>query len=153
VTGIDAGANFLSGGVPTLMEVTSQMVEGAYCVVRQKVEPGKLFWPHMHSREEQVIIVLSGEIGVRVGDDEWTVAAGEIAYRPRDLPHASWNCSDKVAEILEITSPGHFHEYLSCMNDLADSDAAGKQALLEAYGVTAMPEWVDELSQRYGVSM
>ena len=91
------GTTVLAGPLETTFEITGDMVGGAYCVVRQTVKAGSLFWPHIHVNEDQVIVVLSGELGVRVGDEEWTASAGETVYRPKGLPHAVWNSGVRVA--------------------------------------------------------
>ncbi len=100
------GTTVLAGPLETTFEITGDMVGGAYCVVRQTVKAGSLFWPHIHVNEDQVIVVLSGELGVRVGDEEWTASAGETVYRPKGLPHAVWNSGAVDVEMLEITSQG-----------------------------------------------
>jgi mannose-6-phosphate isomerase-like protein (cupin superfamily) len=81
-----AGKTIMAGLFPTTFEVTSDMVDGRHCIVRQTIWPGRLFWPHVHVNEDQVIIVVKGQLGVRVGEREWTAAAGEIVYRPKGVP-------------------------------------------------------------------
>jgi quercetin dioxygenase-like cupin family protein len=93
-----AGVVFKSDPIATKFEITSDMVGGHYCIVRQSIAPGQLFWPHEHRNEDQVIVVLRGAIGARVGDREWSARAGEIVYRPKGQPHAIWNAGDETTE-------------------------------------------------------
>lgn len=147
------GTTVLAGPLETTFEITGDMVGGAYCMVRQIVKAGTLFWPHIHVNEDQVIIVLSGELGVRVGDQEWSARAGETVYRPKGLPHAVWNSGDIDVEMLEITNPGHFDQYLAGMAEVtASGDADARAALLDRFQVSAVPEWTEELCTKHSVT-
>ncbi|KXF54726.1 hypothetical protein AXA44_05730 [Rhodococcus sp. SC4] len=147
------GTTVLAGPLETTFEITGDMVGGAYCVVRQTVKAGSLFWPHIHVNEDQVIVVLSGELGVRVGDEEWTASAGETVYRPKGLPHAVWNSGAVDVEMLEITSPGNFDQYLAGMAEVtASGDTQARAALLERFQVSPVEGWSAELCAKHGVS-
>lgn len=147
---IEPGQTVISGSLATTFLVTGDMVDGAYCVTKQTIAPGQLFWPHVHTTEDQVVVVLSGELGVRVGDTEWTVGPGEVAYRPHGLPHTVWNSGSTPVEMMEITSPGSFDQYLMSMSRVgANVDA--RAALLAEYEVSAVPGWDAELFERYNV--
>lgn len=149
-----AGETIMAGTVPTKFEVTADMVGGAYCMVRQELAPQQLFWPHIHTTEDQVIIVLKGRLGVRVGDREWAAAAGEVIYRPHGVPHTVWNAGDDVVEILEVTSPGGFDSYFATLGEItAAGDDNARAQLLERYGVNSVDGWSDELSARFGVKL
>jgi mannose-6-phosphate isomerase-like protein (cupin superfamily) len=146
------GQTIMAGPLATTFLVTGDMVGGAYCVVRQTVRVGQLFWPHIHVNEDQVIIVLSGRLGVRVGDREWTVGAGESAYRPKGQPHTVWNVGPDDVDMIEITSPGAFDQYFAALAEItAAGDDAARSALLAKYQVAPVPGWDKELGDRHGV--
>ncbi|MGO4247615.1 cupin domain-containing protein [Paenarthrobacter sp. RAF54_2] len=148
------GETVMAGAVPTKFEITAEMVGGAYCIVRQSIEPGQLFWPHVHKVEDQILVVLKGNLGVRVGDREWTAAAGEVVYRPHGEPHTVWNAGSEAVEMLEITSPGRFDEYFASLGQLTVAgDEAGRAQLLERFSVQGVDGWADDLSLRYGVKL
>ncbi len=147
-----AGETIMAGPVPTRFEVTADMVDGAYCVVRQTIKPGELFWPHVHATETQVIVVLKGQLGARVGDREWTSGPGEVVDRPKGVPHTVWNAGTEPVEMLELTSPGGFDEYFAAQGEMSRSgDSSGRPALLQRFGVSAVAGWTEELEARYGV--
>ena len=149
-----AGQTVMAGAVPTTFEITADMVAGAYCIVRQSIAPGQLFWPHVHEVEDQIIVVLKGNLGVRVGDKEWTAASGQVVYRPHGDPHTVWNAGPKPVEMLEITSPGRFDQYFATLGELTQtSDEAGRARLLSDFGVEGVDGWAEDLSARYGVSL
>ena len=147
-----AGQTIMAGPLATTFVVTAEMVGGAYCIVRQTVQVGQLFWPHVHVNEDQVILVISGELGVRVGDKEWTVGPGETAYRPKGLPHSVWNVGPDPVDMMEITSPGSFDAYFATLGEItAAHDDSARSELLDRYQVSPVPGWDTELSTRYGV--
>jgi mannose-6-phosphate isomerase-like protein (cupin superfamily) len=63
---------------------------------------------HVHEREDQVIVVVSGTVGATVGEEEFELTAGSVVFLPRGIPHAQWNKGDDVARVLEIYTPGGF---------------------------------------------
>jgi mannose-6-phosphate isomerase-like protein (cupin superfamily) len=146
------GQTFKSGPIDTMFEVTSEMVGGRYCAVRQSIEPGQLFWPHVHANEDQVIVVLKGALGVRVGAREWSAGSGEIVYRPKGEPHAIWNAGTTSTEFIEITSPGNFEQYFLAQAEVAASgDAEKRSQLLKTWGISAVEGWEAELKAKYGL--
>ena len=148
----EAGDTVRIGSIPTKFEVTAEMAAGAYCIVRQSLQPGQLFWPHIHQNEDQVIVIVRGKMGVRVGDREWTAGPGEIVYRPRRVPHAVWNAESEPVEFLEITSPGSFERYFVALGDARGPDASEKrEQVLRQYQISAVPGWAEDLERRYNV--
>ncbi|GAA3734210.1 cupin domain-containing protein [Leifsonia bigeumensis] len=143
----------LVGTLPTTFRVLADHVGGAFSIVEQTVAPGVLVWPHVHTDHDQVAIVISGELGVRVGDREWTAGPGDIAVRPRHIPHTVWNAGSEPARFLEISAPGDFEEYFQRFSELDADDTAGRSGLQAAFGVSGVPHWVEELSTRYAVEL
>jgi quercetin dioxygenase-like cupin family protein len=141
------------GRVPTTFKITTPATGGAYSVVEQVVEPLQLVWPHVHAGHDQLAIVLSGELGVRVGENEWVAGPGELAWRPRGLPHAVWNVGSTRAVFLEVTSPGSFENYFLSLSGLSPEAVVERAALQTEFGVAAVENWADDLAERYGVRL
>lgn len=148
-----ADRQILVGTLPTTFRVLADAVGGAFSIVEQTVAPGVLVWPHVHTDHDQVAIVISGELGVRVGDREWTAGPGEIAVRPRHIPHTVWNAGSEPAQFLEISTPGSFENYFQRFSELGADDAGGRAELQAEFGVSGVVHWVDELSARYAVGL
>ncbi|MFI0423482.1 cupin domain-containing protein [Spongiactinospora sp. 9N601] len=141
------GARLDFGGIDTLFRVSADWVDGAYCVVEQVLPARYLVRPHEHTSEDQVAIVLSGEIGFRVGDSEFVGGAGAVSVRPRRVPHANWNPTDAPATMLEITSPGRFEQY---WHEMAASGRPAADVAAD-WGISYVDEWIDDLRSRYGL--
>lgn len=60
---------------------------------------------HIHERVENVYYVLKGTLGLRLGDEEVHVEAGNALFIPPQLPHSVWNAGDTEAHLLEIYAP------------------------------------------------
>ncbi|GAA1862432.1 hypothetical protein GCM10009836_48400 [Pseudonocardia ailaonensis] len=141
------------GGLPTIFRALGADTTGTISVVEQVVSPGALVWPHVHTNHDQVNVVLSGELGVRIGDREWTAAPGETIAKPRLVPHTVWNATDDPVRILEISSPSDFEDYFLALSALSPDDVAVRTETQQRYGVSGVPGWAEELSERYGVHL
>lgn len=147
-----AGLTVMTGSVSTTFEITAEMVGGAYCMVRQIIQPHQLFWPHVHAVEDQTIIVVTGRLGVRIGDREFEAGPGEVVFRPKGVPHTVWNAYAEPVEILEITSPGVFDRYFAAQGEMTRTgDFSGRSQLIQAHGIRAAEGWEADLSKRHDV--
>lgn len=66
-------------------------------------EPGA----HVHDGEDEVFLLLEGEMTVRCGTDEFHVRVGDFVFLPRDVPHAFTVHSDRV-RVFVVTAPDSF---------------------------------------------
>jgi UDP-glucose 4-epimerase len=60
---------------------------------------------HVHSREDEIMYVIEGQIRLRVGDDDVVAGPGDWVWQPRGVPHAFRVESDS-ARALIMFSPG-----------------------------------------------
>ena len=103
--------------------------------------------------------VLSGEIGVRIGDCDYVAGPGSYVFKPRGIPHTFWNSGPEPAHLLEVIWPAGFEDFFAALGELAAScppeDFPERRATLardyDHYFVH--PEWADELKQRYGLKL
>jgi mannose-6-phosphate isomerase-like protein (cupin superfamily) len=49
--------------------------------------------------------VIGGRLGVRCGDVEAVLEAGDVFFLPRGVPHSLWNDGDEPARVLDVYSP------------------------------------------------
>ncbi len=56
--------------------------------IEETLQPGAFVTPHTHANDVWVY-VLSGTVGVLVGNEIGEAGAGEWALKPRNVPHAS----------------------------------------------------------------
>ncbi|HXW04278.1 MAG TPA: cupin domain-containing protein [Vicinamibacterales bacterium] len=89
---------------------------------------------HIHTREEEYFLVLEGEITFYIGDQVKRGRAGESAFVPRGVPHCFKNCSDQVARLLVLFTPGEiegFFEYGAAVDGGAPTEEVLLARLVE----------------------
>jgi quercetin dioxygenase-like cupin family protein len=62
---------------------------------------------HVHSREDEALYVLEGQIRFRQGDNEFVAGPGTWVWGPRGVPHA-FKVESERARALVIVTPGGF---------------------------------------------
>ena len=85
---------------------------GAYCLLDLRVAPGKGVPRHTHTREDEALYVLSGELEATVGKEIFTLRAGETLMAPRNIPHQLRNSGNVANHYLIMFSPAGFEEFL-----------------------------------------
>jgi quercetin dioxygenase-like cupin family protein len=73
---------------------------------RATFPPGQAHRFHHHPVREEMIYVLSGEAEQWVGDERRLLKAGEMAFIPAGVPHATLNPGSEDLVFLAILSPG-----------------------------------------------
>lgn len=126
----------------TRFVVRSDDTGGRFALIEHTVPPRALAAPtHTHKNEDEYSFVLSGEIGVLLGDEVLTAGPGELVVKPRDVPHAFWNSGEEEARLLELISPGGFDQYFAEMAPLLNVDGEPDR------------ERIGEIQAKYGLSM
>ncbi|RZI79327.1 MAG: cupin domain-containing protein [Microbacterium sp.] len=103
----------MGGGSTISLKVTGQQSHGLMTVLEGKVHEGG---PplHLHDAEDEVVIVLDGELDFQVGSERDRLTAGGILWLPRKIPHAVANLQEKPCRFITIITPsgieGFFRE-------------------------------------------
>jgi quercetin dioxygenase-like cupin family protein len=146
----------LAPGIGVVFKIDGQDSGGALSIVEHPFDVGALVRPHVHTREDEISIVLEGEIGFRSEDREAVLGAGGYIIKPRGEVHAMWNAGSVPARMIEIISPAGFERFFG---ELADMTAAGAfdfgemAGLAESYGLKfAEPEWLPDVIARFGLT-
>ncbi len=129
---------------------------GSVSFVIHDLAPRALGSPvHTHSREDEWSYVLSGEVGVQIGDETMAAGPGDLVLKPRNVPHAFWNPSDEPARFLEVITPGGFEEYFAVLGELfAAGGPPDTQRLADAagqFGLVLDPASIPALVQEHGL--
>ena len=82
-----------------------RMTSGHAVVLTVDMPPGLHVDAHTHETEEQINVVLSGQVRFRVGDEETVLGAGGVLLMPRHIEHELWNDTEEFAQIIEIYTP------------------------------------------------
>jgi quercetin dioxygenase-like cupin family protein len=74
-------------------------------VIDVTLAPGKGHDFHKHPDQEEVIYVAAGKVEQWVDRDKRVLGAGDSAFIPADMVHASFNVGDNDAKIVAILGP------------------------------------------------
>ncbi len=96
-----------------------------YGVVRYRVAPGDEPPLHSHTREDEMVYVVDGEITAIVGDTEVDVGPGAFAALPRDIPHTIRVTSDSATLLLTFVPGGLERFFVPASEDDADPGKFG----------------------------
>jgi mannose-6-phosphate isomerase-like protein (cupin superfamily) len=91
---------------------TAETTSGALGLIDALVPPG--FSPplHVHSREDELMYVIEGDVTFQVGDQRFQAGPGCLTFLPKGVPHTFRVAGDQPARMLELVLPGgfeHFH--------------------------------------------
>ena len=143
----------LGPGVGVHFKIDGADTGGALSVIEHPFEVGALVRPHVHTREDEISIVLEGQIGFRSGDQEVVLGPGGYIVKPRNQVHAMWNAGSTPARMIEIISPAGFEGFFRGFADLNDAgpiDPAQVAGLAAEFGLPyAQPDWLADVIARY----
>lgn len=130
-------ALWFNGGLG-LLKATGDQTDGRFAVLELLAPKGFASPLHIHRREDEFFMVLSGEVRVRHGDDVIDAVAGSLVYGPRDVAHA-FHVDSAEARIVLFFGPagveGFFREAGKPARSVglppADEQFLDKQALAE----------------------
>jgi hypothetical protein len=118
------------------------------------IKPQQLVVPHIHTREDEFSLVLHGQLGARVGEDDVTVDEGAFLFQPRNVLHALWNTTDTDLVLLVFIAPAGFEEFFREMGGLGRGAKPEDIHTINArYGHIPHPELIPELSDRYHLTL
>lgn len=146
----------LADGVGVQFMIDGADTGGALSIVEHPFEVGALVPPHVHTQEDEISIVLEGQIGFRSEDQEVVLGAGGYIVKPRNQVHAMWNAGKVPARMIEIISPAGFEDFFrrfSALNAAGPMTMEQVGALAGEYGLPfAEPEWLADVIARYDLT-
>ena len=95
---------WLDGGVFSVL-LDSAATEGQLTVGRFTVNKGEAPPYHVHTREDEVFMLIKGTALVWSDDQETELSEGGIVYLPKNVPHGYRITSD-TADLLMMCTPG-----------------------------------------------
>src|SRR6266542_6806369 len=133
-------ALWFNGGLG-LLKATGAQTEGRYTAIEMLAPKGFASPIHIHRREDEFFVVLSGEVRVQHGEAVIEAVAGSVVYGPRDVAHA-FHVDSAEARLLLLFGPagveGFFREGGKPARSLGlpppDEQFPDRQALMEIAG-------------------
>ncbi|MFN2581948.1 MAG: cupin domain-containing protein [Candidatus Dormibacteria bacterium] len=130
-------------GMPAVVKVPDATFDGRLFMFEANMPPGHVIPPHTHTHEDELTIVLEGELSVELGGERTVARTGWIVLKPRGIQHSIGNHSDSLVRVLELHLPGRLEPYY---------EQLGKLFVAEGLDPAERARAVNELATRYGVT-
>ena len=142
----------LPGPFEVRITVRGEDTAGAMASLEETRVPGAFVAPHTHENDVWVY-VLSGEIGVLVGDQIDVASEGQWALKPRNVLHAMWNTAAEPARIVEVLTPAGSERWFEELASLAPDDGEGFDDACRRHGIAfdRSSPWIKEIRDRFGL--
>jgi mannose-6-phosphate isomerase-like protein (cupin superfamily) len=110
------GTQIAAIGIGITMKTDGKSTRDAYSLFEYAV-PGRTDGPpaHIHTREDESFICLSGKLDVHLGGEDFTLAQGDYLYLPRDVVHTFRNSYDEEARVISVVSPAGLEGYYQAL--------------------------------------
>jgi quercetin dioxygenase-like cupin family protein len=114
----------MGGGSILWLKVTAAQSRGLVTVLQGVVHEGG---PplHVHEAEDEVVVVLEGELDYRVGEERGTLTPGGLLWFPRQVPHAVANLSEAPCRFLTVVTPSGIEDFFRAQRDYLAGLPAG----------------------------
>ena len=93
---------WIGGGVMQVL-LAGEHTGGQLAMFRSSAPAGAASPAHVHSREDEIVLMLGGSATFWSGERRFEVEEGGVAFLPREVPHAYRITSD--AEMLALSTP------------------------------------------------
>ena len=132
--------------------------DGQLSMLQVTIPPNTLIKPHMHGREDEFTLILSGTVGARMGvSTTEEIPAGSWLAKPRGNPHAMFHVTDEPARVLEVVLPGGLEGYFEAIAPVLENHGPEwteqYYALAAAHGLEILDDWSNELKIKYGITL
>jgi quercetin dioxygenase-like cupin family protein len=94
---------WLDGGTLAML-LDGAATNGQLMIGRFDVAEGEAPPYHLHTREDEVFLLVKGTALVWCDDQEYELAEGGIVYLPKNIPHG-YRITSKKADLLMINTP------------------------------------------------
>ena|SRR5579862_7889860 len=139
--GEELGSGWLKGKFESHFNVRipASATNRSYSVTEFILEKGDSTPVHIHTKEEEYLLVLEGTARVLFGDETIDVPAGTSVTLPRGIQHAWGNASDEPLRATMTAVPGGCEEALTLLAEKGDTlDLPALLAIAEKYGVESV---------------
>ena len=79
---------------------------------------------HVHLKQDETFYVLEGEYLFQLGDEKFTLTAGDTIFLPRNVPHTWLQRSDRGKLMYMLQPAGKMEEFFKKMNALTGPPSA-----------------------------
>jgi quercetin dioxygenase-like cupin family protein len=120
------------------LKLTGEDTNNLITITESVYAPGFNIPLHVHTREDEMFIVVDGTFEFTIGSEHFTLGAGDIAFGPRNVPHGFRLLGDKPARMMVQFTPSGLENMFRELNGLpaGPPDRAKMAAVCGRHGVT-----------------
>ena len=104
---------YLLFGVQLKILLSSRETAGQFSMVEGLMPPGCDAGLHLHVHEDESMYLYEGELEVTIGDEVFTLKAGESYFAPRNVPQRLRNLGSTPVRAVVMGTPGGFDEFVA----------------------------------------
>ncbi|PYE51080.1 cupin domain-containing protein [Deinococcus yavapaiensis] len=123
--------------------LTDDDTDGVFSLGLLTVEPGGGPPPHVHHREDEVFVMLSGELQVWTPQGWFTARSGDVVFLPADVPHTHRNDSSESARLYLLANPAGFERFCAQLARLFEASGGPSSSdvaqVAEEHGLSLLP--------------
>jgi len=87
---------------------------------------------HLHHEQDEWFYVIKGEFIVKVGEDTFTLKAGDSAFAPRTIPHAFAKINEGEGQVLVLFQPaGSMEDFFEQMSKFGSNIPKDQESVLK----------------------
>jgi mannose-6-phosphate isomerase-like protein (cupin superfamily) len=117
----DGDAHWFTDNRMTIL-VRAEQTGGAFGAVEGIGRAGSSPPLHVHAREDEVFVLLSGRLLVRCGDETFRAEPGSVTFLPRGVPHTFLVEGDEPARLISLCLPGGFETFFAAAGRPAEGE-------------------------------
>lgn len=102
---------------------------GVFSLAIATVEPAGGPPMHVHEREDETYVVLSGTVEVTIADRTETLGVGDCVFLPPGIPHRLHNPGPGPAQMFMLVHPPGLEHFLEAMERLRLEGPVSKEAV------------------------
>ena len=122
---------------------------GAFDLTIAKLRRGTEPPPHVHSRDDELFYILSGEITFYVDGEVFTTRGGECMFLPRQKPHG-WRITSEEVHCILLVTPGGFNDAINKMSVPAKRMDVPSDAESVTYANAELTQTI-QVFEQYGI--
>ena len=122
-----------------IIRISADRTGGSLGVFESEVPAGEGPPFHVHDREEEFFVVLSGRFGFWCEGDHVELGAGGAIVIPRGTAHRFQNIGSETGQLLVVMTPGGFEGFFPAMQAEAPTTDIGIAALAARFNLRFVP--------------
>lgn len=94
---------------------------------------------HVHHEQDEIFSIIEGEYLFQVGNEKFTVKAGDTVFAPRSIPHTWIQLSERGKQVYMVQPAGQLEEFFRKLTELKGPPTEELiQKMHKAHGMTVL---------------